>query len=114
MEPVGNDAPWYTWVSTFKTQGTAVIFCFFRGLPFIPYIDGLDTLKRHVDGPFMMPIVDKYSEMGTVLIGKVRLDGVTQSGGNYDNTYKSTFYHLLNTGGVRIYEDWRQAAGDAE
>merc|ERR1711953_872662 len=53
MEPVGNDAPWYT------------------GLPFIPYIDGLDTLKRHVDGPFMMPIVDKYSEMGTVLIGKV-------------------------------------------
>ena len=44
-----------------------------RGLPFIPYIDALDTLKRHVDGPFMMPIVDKYSEMGTVLIGKVRL-----------------------------------------
>ena len=42
-----------------------------RGLPFIPYIDALDTLKRHVDGPFMMPIVDKYSEMGTVLIGKV-------------------------------------------
>jgi len=53
MEPVGSDAPWYT------------------GLPFIPYIDALDTLKRHVDGPFMMPIVDKYSEMGTVLIGKV-------------------------------------------
>ena len=26
---------------------------------------------RHVDGPFMMPIVDKYSEMGTVVIGKV-------------------------------------------
>ena len=44
-----------------------------RGLPFIPYIDALDTLKRHVDGPFMMPIVDKYSEMGTVLIGKVGL-----------------------------------------
>lgn len=51
--PVGSDAPWYT------------------GLPFIPYIDSLDTLKRHVDGPFMMPIVDKYSEMGTVVIGKV-------------------------------------------
>ena len=48
-------------------------FILLRGLPFIPYIDALDTLKRHVDGPFMMPIVDKYSEMGTVLIGKVRL-----------------------------------------
>jgi len=53
LEPCGSDAPWYT------------------GLPFIPYIDSLDTLKRHVDGPFMMPIVDKYSEMGTVVIGKV-------------------------------------------
>ena len=42
-----------------------------RGLPFIPYIDSLPTLVRHVDGPFMMPIVDKYSEMGTVVIGKV-------------------------------------------
>eukprot|EP00091_Calanus_sinicus_P007886 TRINITY_DN19230_c0_g1_i1.p1 TRINITY_DN19230_c0_g1~~TRINITY_DN19230_c0_g1_i1.p1 ORF type:complete len:108 (-),score=19.78 TRINITY_DN19230_c0_g1_i1:338-661(-) len=31
--PVGNDAPWYT------------------GLPFIPYIDSLPTLKRHVEGP---------------------------------------------------------------
>jgi len=52
-EPVGSDAPYYT------------------GLPFIPYIDALPSLKRQVDGPFMMPIVDKYSEMGTVVIGKV-------------------------------------------
>jgi len=51
--PVGSDAPWYT------------------GPSFIPYIDGLPSLKRHVEGPFMMPIVDKYSEMGTVVIGKV-------------------------------------------
>ena len=28
-------------------------------------------MKRNSDGPFMMPIVDKYSEMGTVVIGKV-------------------------------------------
>lgn len=52
-EPVGKDAPWYT------------------GQSFIPYIDSLPSLKRQVDGPFMMPIVDKYSEMGTVAIGKV-------------------------------------------
>lgn len=53
MAPVGGDAPWYT------------------ELPFIPYIDSLPSLRRQVDGPFMMPIVDKYSEMGTVVIGKV-------------------------------------------
>jgi len=57
MEPVGSNAPWYT------------------GSSFIPYIDGLPTLKRHIDGPFMMPIVDKYSDMGTVVIGKVESGG---------------------------------------
>jgi len=52
-EPVGAVAPWYT------------------EEPFIPYIDNLPELKRNVSGPFMMPIVDKYADMGTILIGKV-------------------------------------------
>ena len=47
------------------------ILFLFRDEPFIPYIDALPTMKRNSDGPFMMPIVDKYSEMGTVVIGKV-------------------------------------------
>merc|ERR1712226_9237 len=51
LDPV--DAPWYT------------------EEPFIPYLDSLPSLKRKFDGPFMMPIVDKYSDMGTVVIGKV-------------------------------------------
>ena len=38
---------------------------------FIPYIDSLPSLQRNNDGPFMMPIGDKYSDMGTVVIGKV-------------------------------------------
>ena len=61
------------------------------GPPFIAYIDDLPSLKRQVDGPFMMPIVDKwvsrqlsvkrnilyfvflsrYNDMGTIVIGKV-------------------------------------------
>ena len=32
----------------------------FRGLPFIQYLDDMPSLKRQVDGPFMMPIVDKW------------------------------------------------------
>jgi len=52
-EPVGSAAPWYT------------------GESFIPYIDSLPAMKRNVAGPFMMPIVDKFSDMGTILIGKV-------------------------------------------
>jgi len=52
-ESVGSAAPWYTEES------------------FIPYIDSLPAVKRNVGGPFMMPIVDKFSDMGTILIGKV-------------------------------------------
>ena len=43
----------------------------FSDQPFIPYIDSLPLLKRNVEGPFMMPIVDKFSDMGTVVMGKV-------------------------------------------
>lgn len=38
---------------------------------FIPYIDALPSLKRNTDGPFMMPIVERFSDMGTVVMGKV-------------------------------------------
>ena len=44
---------------------------FFSEEPFIPYIDGLPSINRQLDGPFMMPIGDKYTDMGTVVIGKV-------------------------------------------
>jgi len=53
LNPVGQLAPWYT------------------EEPFIPYIDGLPSINRQLDGPFMMPIGDKYTDMGTVVIGKV-------------------------------------------
>merc|ERR1719210_2872982 len=51
--PVGAEFPSYT------------------GVPFIQYIDEMPSLKRQVDGPFMMPIVDKYNDVGTIVIGKV-------------------------------------------
>ena len=45
--------------------------CVCRDESFIPYIDGLPAMKRNIGGPFMMPIVDKFADMGTILIGKV-------------------------------------------
>lgn len=47
------------------------ICSWFDGGAFIPFIDNLPTLNRKQDGPFMMPIVDKYKDMGTVVMGKV-------------------------------------------
>lgn len=43
----------------------------YRGPPFIEFIDNLPSLNRKMDGPFIMPVVDKYKDMGTVLMGKV-------------------------------------------
>lgn len=35
--------------------------------------------SRHVDGPFRLPVVDKYKDMGTVVFGKVE-SGCTRRG----------------------------------
>ncbi|XP_075724585.1 eukaryotic translation release factor 3 isoform X2 [Rhipicephalus microplus] len=43
----------------------------YRGPPFLVYIDSLAPLSRSADGPFRMPAVDKYKDMGTVVLGKV-------------------------------------------
>ncbi|GLV41871.1 eukaryotic translation release factor 3 [Carabus blaptoides fortunei] len=43
----------------------------YSGPAFIPFIDQLPSLNRKTDGPFIMPIVDKYKDMGTVVMGKV-------------------------------------------
>lgn len=45
-------------------------FCL-RGEAFIPYIDQLPSMCRNMEGPFIMPVVDKYKDMGTVVMGKV-------------------------------------------
>lgn len=41
------------------------------GPPFIDFIDSLPSLNRKCNDPFIMPIVDKYKDMGTVVMGKV-------------------------------------------
>ncbi|XP_049988211.1 eukaryotic peptide chain release factor GTP-binding subunit ERF3B [Alexandromys fortis] len=43
----------------------------YTGLPFIPYLDSLPNFNRSVDGPIRLPIVDKYKDMGTVVLGKL-------------------------------------------
>lgn len=47
----------------------------FKGPAFIPYINDLPPLNRNVTGPFMMPIVDRYNDRGTIVMGKVESGG---------------------------------------
>jgi peptide chain release factor subunit 3 len=50
-----------------------------RGPSFLDYIDALPVWSRRVDGPFRLPVVDKYKDMGTVIFGKVE-SGSTRRG----------------------------------
>jgi len=43
----------------------------YKGEAFISFIDSLPSLNRKMDGPFLMPVVEKYKDMGTVVMGKV-------------------------------------------
>lgn len=51
------------------------------GISFIDFIDQLPSLNRKADGPFIMPVVDKYKDMGTVVMGKVE-SGTARKGQN--------------------------------
>lgn len=52
-------------------------------------------MNRKLDGPFIMPIVDKYKDMGTVVMGKVE-SGECRKGQNLvimPNRVKTHFHH---------------------
>ncbi|UYV65957.1 GSPT1 [Cordylochernes scorpioides] len=51
----------------------------YRGPSFLTYIDRLPSFNRSVDGPFKMPVLDKYKEMGTVVLGKVESGSTKKS-----------------------------------
>ena len=53
----------------------------YRGPSFITFIDDLPSLNRKLEGPFIMPVVDKYKDMGTVVMGKVE-SGFAKKGQN--------------------------------
>ncbi|KAL7677798.1 hypothetical protein ACOME3_004032 [Neoechinorhynchus agilis] len=43
----------------------------YKGPSLIEYMDSLPPFPRSLDSPFRMPIVDRYKDMGTVVIGKI-------------------------------------------
>ncbi|CAG04494.1 unnamed protein product, partial [Tetraodon nigroviridis] len=59
-EPVA-ECPWYT------------------GLPFISHLDSLPNFTRSSDGPVRLPIVDKYKDMGTVILGKLESGSISKA-----------------------------------
>uniref|UniRef100_A0A8C2H7N0 G1 to S phase transition 1, like n=1 Tax=Cyprinus carpio TaxID=7962 RepID=A0A8C2H7N0_CYPCA len=55
-------------------------FCpWYIGLPFIPHLDSLPNFNRSSDGPVRLPIVDKYKDMGTVILGKLESGSISKA-----------------------------------
>lgn len=51
----------------------------YDGPSLLEYLDGMKTLERKVNAPFMMPINGKYRDMGTIAEGKIE-SGVVKKG----------------------------------
>uniref|UniRef100_A0AAQ6AA80 Tr-type G domain-containing protein n=1 Tax=Amphiprion ocellaris TaxID=80972 RepID=A0AAQ6AA80_AMPOC len=51
----------------------------YTGLPFIPHLDSLPNFNRSSDGPVRLPIVDKYKDMGTVVLGKLESGSISKA-----------------------------------
>ncbi|CAF3978280.1 unnamed protein product, partial [Rotaria sordida] len=43
----------------------------YKGPTFIEYLDSLPSFNRNIDGPLRMPIVERYKEMGVIVMGKI-------------------------------------------
>ncbi|MBN3287961.1 ERF3A factor, partial [Polyodon spathula] len=55
-------------------------FCtWYSGLPFIPHLDSLPNFNRSSDGPVRLAIVDKYKDMGTVVLGKLESGSISKA-----------------------------------
>uniref|UniRef100_A0AAR2L5Z6 G1 to S phase transition 1, like n=1 Tax=Pygocentrus nattereri TaxID=42514 RepID=A0AAR2L5Z6_PYGNA len=51
----------------------------YTGLPFIPHLDSLPNFNRSSEGPVRLPIVDKYKDMGTVVLGKLESGSISKA-----------------------------------
>lgn len=70
---------------------------FYDGPSLVQYLDALPTIVRHIELPLRMPVSDKYSDMGSIAMGKL-LSGSVKNGDKLilmPNNAKATVSDLL-------------------
>uniref|UniRef100_A0A672JU87 G1 to S phase transition 2 n=1 Tax=Sinocyclocheilus grahami TaxID=75366 RepID=A0A672JU87_SINGR len=60
-------------------QESSELCSWYTGLPFISHLDSLPNFNRSSDGPIRLPIVDKYKDMGTVVLGKLESGSIAKA-----------------------------------
>ncbi|KAI0877392.1 P-loop containing nucleoside triphosphate hydrolase protein [Hypoxylon argillaceum] len=62
-----------------KERLPAGVAPFYDGPSLLEYLDGMQSLERKINAPFMMAVAGKYRDMGTMVEGKIEA-GVCQKG----------------------------------
>lgn len=101
-------APWVTCVPFFPLLSFPLetdcrfLGGFFSGVPLLTYFDEMPILDRKNNAPVMMPISEKYGDMGTIVVGKVE-SGTIKKGQNLilmPNKVSGAFLSLLSRSGL--------------
>lgn len=58
-------------VSNAKFVYILVLIITYSGPSLLEYLDTMPVLNRKLDGPLIMPISEKYKDMGTMVVGKI-------------------------------------------
>ncbi|CAI0400396.1 unnamed protein product [Linum tenue] len=83
---------WFTWIlldlvflpisgligANMKTRMDKTICSWWSGPCLFEALDSIEVPPRDPNGPFRMPIIDKFKDMGTVVMGKVESGTVTE------------------------------------
>jgi len=59
-------------------EPAGAVCTWYSGPPLIEYLDDLPSLRRTSDGPLRMPVIEKYKDMGTILLGKVESGSISK------------------------------------
>lgn len=57
----------------------AIICPWYNGPSLINYLDALSPVSRMADGPIRLPVVDRYKDMGTIVLGKLESGRITKN-----------------------------------
>ncbi|KAJ7781262.1 eukaryotic polypeptide chain release factor 3 [Mycena metata] len=60
----------YTGVNL-KERVTKAIAPWYSGTSFLEHVDHMPMVDRKINAPLMMPVAEKYKDMGTIVVGKV-------------------------------------------
>ncbi|RIA89803.1 P-loop containing nucleoside triphosphate hydrolase protein [Glomus cerebriforme] len=61
-----------------KDQISKDICSWYNGPSILEYLDNMQALDRKINAPLMIPIIEKYKDMGTIVVGKIESGKVTK------------------------------------